>query len=166
MTFDPGLADPDELAGVQAAGSRTGVTAAPETQVLWSAREGQIVNAGVFAVAVLFCWLLGPVFWAIVRFLKVRNHEYVLTDQRLLERSGIIVKKMETLELYRVKDQSTSSTLLQTLVGRGQVILQTTDATTPTVLINAVPNPEHVSHIIRERVEACRLAKGVRAFDY
>lgn len=137
-----------------------------ESRILWSAGEGQVANAGVFVFALLFCWLLVPVVWAIYRFWRTARHRYVLTDQRLLEESGIIVKHVETLELYRVKDLSVAGTVMQTLFGRGQIIIQSTDATTPTLTVNAVPNPVDVSHLMRDAIERCRVAKGVRAFDY
>ena len=104
--------------------------------------------------------------WALYCYLRTANHRYTLTDQRLLVESGIFVKRVETLELYRVKDLSVSGTLLQTLFGRGKVILRTTDTTSPVLLINAVPNAIGVSQLIRDTVEACRAAKGVRAFDF
>ena len=138
----------------------------PEAKVLWSATEGQVVNAGVFLFAALFFWLVLPVGWAFYRYLRTARHRYILTDQRLLEESGIIVKKVESLELYRVKDLSVSGSLLQTLFGRGKVILRSTDVTNPTLVVNAVPNAVDVLQLIRDNVEACRSAKGVRAFDY
>ncbi len=137
----------------------------PESRIIWQASEGQVVNAWVFVFAVLFCWLLLPVGWALYRYLKTANHVYTLTDQRLLEQSGIFVKHLETLDLYRVMDLSVSGTLLQTIFGRGRITLHSTDASTPTLLINAVPDPADVSHLIRDAVEACRTAKGVRTFD-
>lgn len=137
-----------------------------EGGVLWQAGESQIVNAGVFVLALVFCWLVLPLAWALYRYLKTAHHRYVLTDQRLFVESGIVVKKMETLELYRVKDMSVSGTLLQTLVGRAQVILHTTDATSPTLVLNAIPDATHDSQLIRNTVEECRMAKGVRSFDY
>lgn len=137
----------------------------PEARVLWSATEGQIVNAGTFVLAVLLCWLVLPVLYAAYRYFATAFHVYELTDQRLLVRSGIVVKQVETIELYRVKDIAISGSLLQSLVGRGRIILMTTDTTAPKVLINAVADPETVSRLIREAVEQCRVAKGVRAFD-
>lgn len=117
-------------------------------------------------LALLLCWLVLPVAWALYCYLRTANHRYTLTDQRLLVESGIIVKRVEALELYRVKDMSVAGTFLQTVFGRGQVILRSTDTTCPTLLINAVPNAVGVSELIRDTVEACRAAKGVRAFDY
>lgn len=138
----------------------------PEKDILWSDTEGQVINAGVFTLAVLFFWLVLPVAWALYRYLKAARHRYTLTDQRLLIESGIIVKQLESVELYRVKDLSVSGTLLQSLFGRGQVVVKSTDATCPTVVINAIPDAVGVSRLIRNTVESCRVAKGVRAFDY
>lgn len=137
-----------------------------ETELIWVGTEGQLVNIWWFLAALLLCWTIVPVLWAIYRYLKVANHRYELTDQRLLEYSGIVVKHIETLELYRVKDIAVSGTLLQAAFGRGRVVLQTTDASTPTVLISAVANPQLVSQLVRDAVERCRVARGVRAFDY
>lgn len=137
----------------------------PESRIIWQSGEGQVANAWVFAFALLFFWLLLPVGYAFYRYLKTANHVYTLTDQRLLVKSGIIVKRIDTLELYRVMDLQVHGTLLQTAFGRGRITLHSTDASTPTLLINAVPDPADVSHLIRDAVEACRTAKGVRTFD-
>ncbi len=167
MPSDPSTASMGSLER-QAAAMPAIATEKPEAEarILWSAPEGQVTNAGVFLLALLLCWLVLPVAWALYCYLRTANHRYILTDQRLLVQSGIIVKRVETLELYRVKDLSVSGTLLQTMFGRGQIILRSTDTTNPVLLINAVPNAIGVSQLIRNTVEACRAAKGVRAFDY
>jgi len=167
MRADSFNAQPPSISAIESAAMPPqGMQNLAEARVLWSAGEGQIVNAGVFLVAVLFFWLVVPVGWALYRYLKTSRHRYTLTDQRLLEESGLIVKRVESLELYRVKDITVAGTLLQTMVGRGQVILRTTDTTNPVLTLNAVPNAVEVSQLIRDTVEACRAAKGVRAFDY
>ena len=137
-----------------------------ETTVLWEAGEGQVVNALAYLIAVLFCWLVLPLGWALWRFLATARHRYTLTNARLLEESGVLVKRLEAVELYRVKDISVSGTMLQRLFGRGQVIVVSTDATTPTMVLNAVPDPIAISQLIRDAVESCRSARGVRAFDF
>lgn len=137
-----------------------------ERSEIWCASEGQVANAHVFLVAVLTFWLVIPVLYALYRYLSTANHRYTLTDQRLVEETGIFVKSVETVELYRVKDISVSGTLAQTVFGRGRIVVQSTDTTAPTLLINAVPNPIAVSNLVRETVERCRAARGVRAFDF
>lgn len=145
------------------------MTSQPETEILWSSGEGQVANFGVYVFAVLFFWLVFPVAWALYRYIKTSKHRYTLTDQRLMIESvqwNLIVRHMEFVELYRVKDLSVGSTLSQTLFGRGRVIVKSTDETCPLVVINAIANPVEVSRVIRNAVEQCRVTKGVRAFDY
>jgi hypothetical protein len=33
-------------------------------------------------------------------------------------------------------------------------------------MLNAIPDPVAVSHLVRDTVEQCRTARGVRAFDF
>jgi len=56
-------------------------------------------------------------------------------------------------------------TLLQTLFGRGSVTLLTSDRSTPTVVLRAIPNPIGVADMLRAHVQRCRVANGVREFD-
>jgi hypothetical protein len=49
---------------------------------------------------------------------------------------------------------------------RGQITIISSDATTPELLINAVANPQAVAQLMSDTAEACRNARGVRAFDY
>lgn len=137
-----------------------------ETRMLWSASEGQVSNAGVYLLAILTFWLLLPILYAGYRYLRTARHRYTLTDQRFIEESGILVKHVETVELYRIKDLSVKGTLLQSIFGRGQIVIQSTDATCPTLLVNAVANPVAVSEQIRHAVETRRSERGVRAFDF
>jgi uncharacterized membrane protein YdbT with pleckstrin-like domain len=141
------------------------MTYTPEGATLWTATEGQVVNAGVFLLAALTCWLVVPIFYAAFRYWRTANPRYILTDQRLLEESGIFVKRLETLELYRVKDLAMDNTLMQTMFGRGRIILRTSDATTPVATLNAIPQAVEVTTLLRDAVERCRVAKHVRSFD-
>jgi uncharacterized membrane protein YdbT with pleckstrin-like domain len=138
---------------------------APEARELWSDTEGQISNAGLYLLCLLTFWLVVPVLYAGWRYLWTARHRYTLTHQRLLIESGVLVRDMESLELYRVRDLSVQGTLLQTLVGRGRIVLQTTDVTTPVVSLNAISNAKAVAQLVRDAVERCRVDKGVRAFD-
>ncbi|MDR2837760.1 MAG: PH domain-containing protein [Azonexus sp.] len=154
-----------DSAQAAALGSGAGLAYAPERELLWASREGQVVNFWVYVLTVLTCWLIVPLLWAGWRYLVTAKHRYELTDQRFLEYSGILVKRMDTLELYRVIDIKVDGTPIQSLFGLGQVKLLTHDKTTPRVTINAIAQPAQVANLIRDAVEQSRVAKGVRAFD-
>lgn len=137
----------------------------PEGGVLWSSSEGQVSNIGTTLLCLLGFWLVLPLLYAGYLALRTACHRYTLTDQRLRERRGILSVTIEELELYRVKDITVQQPLLQRLVGRGRVVLATSDRTTPVVVLNAIFCPEHVAHMVRACVERSRVAKGVREID-
>lgn len=136
-----------------------------EQTVLWESSEGQVVNFWIFVACGLLFLLVIPMLYSVYRYARTARHTYTLTDQRLIEKQGVFIQRIETLELYRVKDISIRSTLLQTILGRGTIILETMEATTPVVQLIAVPNAFEVSSMLRNYVERCRVMKGVRAFD-
>jgi uncharacterized membrane protein YdbT with pleckstrin-like domain len=141
-------------------------THAPDTTPIWSATEGQVVNLGYFALCLAFCWLLVPIIVAmVVRYLRTALHCYELTGQRLRERTGILNRQTEELELYRVKDMAIEQPLAQRLFGRGRIVLQTSDRSTPLVVLNGIAAPREVAQLLREHVEQCRATKGVREID-
>lgn len=137
----------------------------PDTQAIWMESEGHVSSFGYYVACFLFCWLLFPMILALVRYLRVTNHTYELTAQRLREQTGVLFRKSDVLELYRVKDISVDQPLMQRLAGCGRVILQTSDLSTPIVVLEAVPDPLAVADLIRDCVERCRVSKGVREFN-
>lgn len=92
-------------------------------------------------------------------------HWYTLTTQRLEERSGILIKRVETLELYRITDLSASSTLIQTLFGCGRVIITSSDRSHPRLVINAVPKHIDLFNAVRDVAERCRIERRVRFYE-
>ena len=137
----------------------------PDSGVLWSASEGQIVNVGAFVVCLLFGWRVLPLGYLVRRWLSTRAHRYELTAQRLRESTGVVARRVDELELYRVKDIAIQEPLLYRLFGRGDGVLLTSDRSTPVVRLSAVPDPRWVADRLREAVERCRAAKGVREID-
>lgn len=136
-----------------------------DSEVLWVATQGHVSALGYYVLCLAFAWLLIPVFMAAIRFLQISRHQYELTEQRLYERSGILFRRAEVLELYRVLDLSVERPFFQGLVGAGRVVLTTRDASTPRIVLEAVPDPLAVADLIRDHVERCRVAKGVREFN-
>jgi membrane protein YdbS with pleckstrin-like domain len=154
--------DPEIISAVSGPG---GAVHVDERGVLWVSSEGQVVNAHLFAVGLFAFWLVIPLLYMLWRMLVTARHRYVLTDQRLREFTGVLFQDMEELELYRVKDISVQRPPMQQLCGRGRIVLKTSDASTPTVVLNAIARPLQVADLLRGCVERCRVAKGVREID-
>jgi uncharacterized membrane protein YdbT with pleckstrin-like domain len=109
--------------------------------------------------------LLVPIFMALARYLQTKNKIYELTTERLKTTEGVFSKKTDTLELYRVKDLETRQSFLYRLVGIENVQVNTSDVSSPFVLIDAIPCAAALDDKVRNHVEAIRAQKGVREID-
>ena len=134
-------------------------------EIVWRGKSSQWKNFGVYLLCGLFCWLIVPIFFALIYYLQTRCKVFELTTQRLKITSGVFTKVTETLELYRVKDIETRQPFLSRLVGIENVQMTTSDASSPFVLIEAVPSSVGFADKLRNQVEIIRQQKRVREID-
>ncbi|MDB6147761.1 MAG: hypothetical protein JWO45_1425 [Spartobacteria bacterium] len=132
---------------------------------VWRGTSSQWKNFGVFILCGLFCWLGVPIFIALTRYLQTKNKIYELTTERLKITAGIFSKITDTLELYRVKDLETQQPFFHRLAGVENIQLNTSDASTPFVFIDAIPIKVGLADKIRNQVETIRQQKVVREID-
>jgi membrane protein YdbS with pleckstrin-like domain len=134
-------------------------------EIVWRGTSSQWKNFGVYVLCGLFCWLLVPIFFALARYLQTRCKVFELTTQRLKITHGVFTKTTETLELYRVKDIETRQPFFSRLVGIENVQMTTSDASSPSILIEAVPSSVGFADKLRNQVEIIRQQKRVREID-
>src|SRR4029434_9936278 len=134
-------------------------------EIVWRGTSSQWKNFGVYLLSGLFCWLIAPIFFALARYLQTKCKVFELTTQRLKITSGIFTKTTETLELYRVKDIETRQPFFSRLVGIENVQMTTSDASSPSILIEAVPSSVGFADKLRNQVEIIRQQKRVREID-
>src|SRR5215475_927908 len=140
-------------------------TSAAAEEIVWRGTSSQWKNFGVYLLCGLFCWLIIPIFFALVYYLRTRCKVFELTTQRFKITSGVFTKTTETLELYRVKDIETRQPFLSRLVGIENVQMTTSDASSPIVLVDAVPSSVGFADKLRNQVEMIRQQKRVREID-
>ena len=151
------------LVGSEVSVSETSSAVAEE--IVWRGTSSQWKNFGVYLLCGLFCWLIVPILFALVYYFKTRCKVFELTTQRLKITSGVFTKVTETLELYRVKDIETRQPFFSRLVGIENVQMTTSDASSPFVLIEAVPSSVGFADKLRNQVEIIRQQKRVREID-
>src|SRR6202040_154349 len=134
-------------------------------QTVWRGTSSQWKNLGVFIVCGLFCWLIVPIFIALSHYLQTKSKIYELTTERLKITEGVFSKVTDTLELYRVKDLETHQPFWERAFGVENVQINTTDVSTPFILIEAVPKKIGLGDKIRNAVENVRMQKRVRELD-
>jgi membrane protein YdbS with pleckstrin-like domain len=122
--------------------------------------------AGVSAVSSFILLLLAvPIFMALTRYLQTKSKTYEVTTERIKITQGVFSRTTDTLELYRVKDIETRQPFLYRLAGLEHVQLNTSDASSPFILIDAIPSRETLADKIRNQVEIIRTQKRVREID-
>jgi uncharacterized membrane protein YdbT with pleckstrin-like domain len=130
-------------------------------RAVWSGSPSQWQNLWAWVA----CVLVVTIPWALWRALVTKNTGYVLTDQRLKATRGVFNRVTDDLELYRVKDTHFQQTFWQRMVGIGDIVLSTSDTTTPMVVLADIRNAEAVRETVRGLVETRRDAKRVRELD-
>jgi uncharacterized membrane protein YdbT with pleckstrin-like domain len=135
---------------------------------VWSAHPSQVINFGSYLFLLLLAIpTLGLTLFIILwKWLVVKNTKYELTTERLKTRTGVLNKKVDELELYRVKDYSMEQPFFLRLFSCSNIILETSDQSHPQLTIQAISDAEAVREKIRAYVEDCRVKKGVRETDF
>ena len=85
----------------------------------------------------------------------IRTQVFEVTNERVRWRRGLVTKRTDELELYRVMDVSLVEPFLLRLVGAGNIEVTSADASTPRLTLPAVKGAaelrEHLRNAIEER---------------
>jgi uncharacterized membrane protein YdbT with pleckstrin-like domain len=133
--------------------------------LIWLLITGGIIAGAAFNPLVLIA-LVVPAFSIVGRWLVTRATVYELTTQRLRKTTGILNKKLDELELYRVKDSTLEQPLLLRIFGLGNIAVVSSDASLPTLVMEAVPGAYQAREKLRLAVEAERDRKRVRDVEF
>ncbi len=111
-------------------------------------------------------WLLLVALAAAVgRYWVTRCTTYELTTERLMKSSGVFNRRLDNMELYRVRDFTILQPFFMRILGLGNLHLITSDAANPELSIEAVRGIEVIREQLRKAVEAARDRKRVRQMD-
>ena len=145
----------------------TGGQGVDEERVIWSGHPSHAKDLGYHLLCWIFAPLVFPLFLSLARYLQTRFTRFEITSERIRVTTGVLSRRMEELELYRVKDTSVSEPfLLRVLFHQGHLVLRTSDASNPVLVIPAVAGVQQLREELRGCVEKIRGAKGVREVDF
>ncbi|MFG0257942.1 MAG: PH domain-containing protein [Phycisphaerales bacterium JB043] len=99
---------------------------------------------------------LGISLWA---WIHTRAKQFQLSSERVRCKEGVFTRRIEEIELYRVKDIEITQTMLQRMVRLGTIVLVTDDATCPRFRMASVPHHESVRDRVRALVEKRRVER-------
>jgi uncharacterized membrane protein YdbT with pleckstrin-like domain len=103
----------------------------------------------------------------IYKWLQSMSSLYELTTERLILRRGIVMKSIDEIELYRIKDVRMDFSILNQMAGIGTISLISSDETTRTgeLHMRQVPRAQKRRELLRTLVDAARKKRGVREMD-
>ena len=101
------------------------------------------------------------------KWLQVMSSLYEITPERLILKRGIVMKSIDEVELYRIKDIRMDFSLLNQWAGIGTICMISSDETTRTgeLILRNVPKAQTRREELRRLVDAARKARGVREMD-
>lgn len=140
-----------------------------EETLVWSGNVSSVTHLtsfillGLLSLPVVTLIVTLPLM--IILYLSVKSHRYELTTQRLKVYTGILSKRVDEVELYRVKDTRCDQPFSLRLFNLGNVVVISSDSTSPKITIEAIPNPKELREQLRNIVEECRDRKKVRTVE-
>lgn len=147
-----------------------------QEQTIWKGHPAFIVNLPMDILAIIFVGiifyfnlplfvLILPLVFILWNFLTTNTTIYHLTTERLKSSYGVFNKRIDELELYRVKDYRIEQPFVLRIFSLGNIILDTSDKSNPMIILRAVPDSEKLLNSIRINVEERRKLKSIREVD-
>ena len=90
---------------------------------------------------------------------------YILTDKKLIIRTGFLNIKEEKIELYRIVDTSMNHPITQRIFGCGTINLMSKDVSCPNVSLKEIKNPYMVYKLFEEAIESQKKEYNVLGKD-
>ena len=135
-------------------------------ETLWTAHPSVWLHGNRWSLAILLAPLgIGLVYGAWL-YWTARCTEYKLTTERLIWTRGVFARRQDQVELYRVRDVSLDQPFYLRVMGLGNVMVLSSDISTPNDHLLAVEQPQDVQELVRAAVEAIRSRRGIRAVDF
>ena len=130
-------------------------------EVLFEGNPALVPSLGALLLTVLTLGL-----WLIPLWVRSRARHYRLTTKRVVVETGILNKRLEQVDLYRVSDYTVLRPIAQRMLGTGNLILRTLDHTSPEVPVSAIKTDVVALYErIRAATEAEKLRRGIRVVD-
>jgi uncharacterized membrane protein YdbT with pleckstrin-like domain len=104
--------------------------------------------------------------FALYRWWVTAGLHYKVTTRRIVVETGVLSKKLEQVDLYRIADYSVERPFGQRLVGTGNILLETLDKSDSHLALRDIQTDVVALYeAVRKATEIDRQARGVRIFE-
>lgn len=122
---------------------------------IYGGMEGRPFTAFAVWVAVLLSLVL------LYRLIYLRRTRYYIGSEQIISKHGVLSRKTDYMEQYRIVDFVEHQSLMQQLCGLKTVRIFSMDRNTPRLDLVGIRRNLDVVRLIRERVEYNKLKKGI-----
>jgi uncharacterized membrane protein YdbT with pleckstrin-like domain len=92
---------------------------------------------------------------------------YRVTTRRIVVETGVLSKRLEQIDLYRIADYTVDRPFGQRILGTGNLLLRTFDKSTPELHVREIKTDVVALYEkLRAATEAEKTRRGVRMVDY
>jgi uncharacterized membrane protein YdbT with pleckstrin-like domain len=131
-------------------------------EILFEGRPALVPSVGVLLLAIITLGL-----WLIARWWARGATLYRLTTRRIVVETGVLSKRLEQIDLYRIADYTVDRPFGQRLLGTGNLLLRTFDKSTPELSVREIKTDVVALYEkLRAATEAEKTRRGVRMVDY
>lgn len=99
--------------------------------------------------------------YLVYKYIYIRKILYIITDEQLIVKHGVLVAICDYIEFYRVIDYEEKSGFVQQLFGLKTVTIYSGDRSSPKLEMKGLSEDNDIVSIIRERVELNKQNKGI-----
>ncbi len=130
--------------------------------VLFEGRPALVPSLGILALAVLTLGI-----WLLPRWWHRASKLYRVTTRRIVVETGVLSKRLEQIDLYRIADYTVDRPFGQRVMGTGNLWLKTFDKSTPELHVHEIKTDVVALYEkLRVATEAEKTRRGVRMVDY
>ena len=117
-------------------------------------------NPSAWYAFLIFTALIWVILLVMLAYQKL-GHRYVLSNQRLKHRDGILVQTMNRVELIDVDDVMYKQGPIQLLLNVGDITVKSSDVSHPVLVIKGIANVRKVADLIDDARRDERRRRGV-----
>jgi uncharacterized membrane protein YdbT with pleckstrin-like domain len=133
-----------------------------DEEVFFDGRPALVPSLGVLLLAILTLGL-----WLIAQWWKSLGTHYRVTSRRIVVETGVLSKRLEQIDLYRINDYTVERPFLQRLLGTGNIVLKAMDKTTPELHLTGLKTDVVALYErLRSATETDKSRRGARVVDY
>lgn len=129
---------------------------------LFEGRPAVVPSAGALLLCIVTVGIAALFLW-----IRSLGRHFRVTTERIVVETGILSKTTQQVDLYRIEDYVAERPFGQRLLGTGNLVVRSSDQTTPVVRLDALRvDVVALYERLRKATEADKRRRGVRVVDF